>query len=103
MAVHQQFFNSDIGNQTQGMGPQEEVGIEAPYSQVYDAAIRLMEKYETSCAVIVRTFPWRGRSGKWYVKGYDGRFSRDQLLDMIHTNETLYSRRECILVSKHSS
>jgi hypothetical protein len=98
MATHFLFAHTDSGNRDLGRAKRLDRSI--PEEDIVAMGKTLATKYGVNYFLIVRTSPYRGKSGAWYIKGFDGRVSYDDIVSKIERNveNNMYSRRECIMV-----
>lgn len=98
MATHQQYASADSGNRD--LGRQKRLDRNMPEEDIVAMGKTLARKYGVNYFLVVRTSPYHGKPGAWYIKGFDGRVSYDDIADKIKRNleNNMYSRRECIMV-----
>ena len=98
MATHQQFSRGDSGNRD--LGREKRLDRSIPEEDIVAMGKTLATKHGINHFLIVRTSPYRGKPGAWYIKGFDGRVSYDDIVHKIQRNSenNMYSRRECIVV-----
>jgi hypothetical protein len=96
--VHTLICNSDTGSRD--LGSEFRFVRETPENVVRAKAIELATKKLSPVVMIIRLSPYRSKPGGWYIKGYSGRFTYDDLRARIQTNLDAgkFTRHECWLI-----
>ena len=73
--------------------------------EIEKEAKQLIEKNGGNWALIVRTKPYQGKPGGWYIKGYNELCSHEEILARLYSNIqpgaiNPHPRRECFLIWK---
>jgi hypothetical protein len=95
---HLHFFNTDTGNR--------DLGREKTYSRdtpqdIVENIIRAHALINPNrVAIAVLTSPYKNKPGQWYIKGFDGKFTYEEILQKINRNEQtgLFPQRRSILI-----
>ena len=97
-AHHISLFNSDTGSRD--LGSEHSFPRETPEYIIIKKAIDMASAYGSNSVVIIRTKPYGTKPGAWYIKGYNNRFSYEELRAKIDKNVSLgkFERRECWLI-----
>ena len=98
MATHQQFYRGDYGNRD--LGREKPLDRNMPREDVLAIGIEEATKHGVNYFLMVRTSQYRGKPGAWYIKGFDGRVSYNDIVSKVERNveNNKYSTRECIIV-----
>jgi hypothetical protein len=98
MARHISFYNSDTGSRD--LGAELNYTRETPEEVVLAKAVELARTHGTNGVLVIRTQPYNGKPGSWYIKGFSSRFSYDDLRAKVQANIDAgkFTRRECWLI-----
>jgi hypothetical protein len=85
-------YNSDSGDRD--LSTHITLSRDIPFIQV------LQKAYELKAHLIVLTSAYQESPGSWYIKGYNGKFSYNEIKLKIeqNVNDKKYSKRICYLI-----